>query len=250
MDSLRDKLLKKRKRDDDGGKGKGGKGKGGKGKGGKGKGDNGKGGPPLHVGSVGGGPPPGYVAGAGRGVRLNDRGVSSAYTKGLKGAKAKGKGKGKGGKGGLAGDDPVERPKHISRQQLLEFYDKYDPEKKANIDTILENFSGEQIEQNLINKYGDAPRAMEVEGAEDSRLSLKWKEQKDATKGDIEQSRLNVDSVEGQEEISEEVAAEMGGTIEAFSLKGDDEEGYYDADGNWVWEKDKEAVKGEVSQRL
>jgi hypothetical protein len=59
------------------------------------------------------------------------------------------------------GDSAVERPKHISRQQLEEFYDTHDPEKKANINTILANFSAEQIEQNMTAKYGDAPEAME-----------------------------------------------------------------------------------------
>jgi hypothetical protein len=57
------------------------------------------------------------------------------------------------------GDDDK---KHISRQQLVDFYEKHDPAKKANIDTMLEHFSGEQIEQNLRAKYSDAPAALEA----------------------------------------------------------------------------------------
>ena len=132
--------------------------------------------------SGGDGPPPGYVAGVGRGVRVDDRGRSTAYISGLRRGKGgKGKGKGKGGKDSSAGGAGVSgtgngvAPASISRQALLEFYDKYDPSKKANVDTILANFSAEQIEQNLITKYGDAPRIKQGDDASEDRLQAKWK---------------------------------------------------------------------------
>ena len=88
-------------------------------------------------------------------------------------------------------------------------------------------------------------------GATEDRLASKWDEEKrlKKTKKEAEQRRLDekdllYDEEDGnyQEEAGEEKMNEAGDEIVPFNLKGDEEDGFYDAGGAFVWKKDKDAV--------
>ena len=86
---------------------------------------------------------------------------------------------------------------------------------------------------------------------EGDRLSSKWDEEKMAKKAKkeaemqrLDEKELLYDEEDGnyQEEASAEAVNEAGDAIIPFNLKGDEEEGFYDAGGTFVWRKDKDAV--------
>jgi hypothetical protein len=88
-------------------------------------------------------------------------------------------------------------------------------------------------------------------GATEDRLASKWDEEKRLKKAkkEAEQRRLDekdllYDEEDGnyQEEAGEDKMNEAGDEIVPFNLKGDEEDGFYDAGGAFVWKKDKDAV--------